>query len=136
MLLAHVAGASFVEAAITALAVGYIQHSFPEILQRGGEKKASASSGNVWLPVGGFAAFAVLVVFVAGMIKGSGHIDQWGGLDWNTVAWGDAGMTVLVSAVVSAIVLPVDLGTAERAPRCQSGRDDLRRPDDLGAASD
>ncbi len=40
MLLAHVAGASFVEAAITALAVGYIQQSFPEILQRGGEKKA------------------------------------------------------------------------------------------------
>ncbi len=34
MLLAHMAGASFVEAAISALAVGYLQRSFPEILTR------------------------------------------------------------------------------------------------------
>ena len=34
MLLSHMAGASFVEAAITALAVGYLQRTFPEILLR------------------------------------------------------------------------------------------------------
>jgi cobalt/nickel transport system permease protein len=108
MLLAHMAGASFVEAAITALAVGYIQRSFPEILQRGrtAEAPAAGAGPSPWLPVGGFALFAVVVVFVAGLLKGAGHIDQWGGLDWNTVNWGNAGMTVLVSAVVSVIVLP------------------------------
>jgi hypothetical protein len=40
------------------------------------------------------------------MIAGHGHVDHFADLDWNTVDWGDAGETVLVSAVVSAIVLP------------------------------
>ncbi len=109
MLLAHMAGASFVEAAITAMAVGYLQRSFPEILTRG-QPAAEAGGGrrvSPWLPVGGFAAFAALVVFVAGMIMAGGHISQWGGLNWSSVNWGDAGMTVLVSAVVSVVVLPV-----------------------------
>ena len=48
----------------------------------------------------GFVAVAGAIMFVAGLIKGSGHIDQWAGLDWTTVNWGDAGQTVLVSAIV------------------------------------
>jgi cobalt/nickel transport system permease protein len=111
MLLAHLAGASFVEAAITALAVGYLQQSFPDILQRSSgrtaQPAASGPSVNPWIPVLGFAAFAAVIVFVAGMVKGDGHFEQWAGLDWNSVDWGDAGMTMLVSAVVSAVVLPV-----------------------------
>jgi hypothetical protein len=46
-------------------------------------------------------------MFIAGLIKGHGDIDQWAGLDWTTVDWGDAGRTVLVSAIVSAVVLPL-----------------------------
>jgi hypothetical protein len=38
---------------------------------------------------------------------GGFELDNWAGLDWNTVDWGDAGLTVLVSAVVSVIVLPL-----------------------------
>ena len=107
MLLAHMAGASFVEAAITALAVGYLQRSFPEILTRNKPEAEQGRAFNPWLPAGAFCAFALAVVFVAGMVKGDGHISRWAGLDWNSVDWGDAGATVLVSAVVSAVVLPV-----------------------------
>jgi hypothetical protein len=47
------------------------------------------------------------VIFVAGLIKSSGDLSQWAGLDWSTVDWAAAGGTVLVSAIVSAIVLPL-----------------------------
>jgi cobalt/nickel transport system permease protein len=111
MLLAHIVGASFVEAAITALAIAYLQKSFPEILLRRQSKtadiEARASSVNPWVPALGFLAVSTVVVFIAGMIKGDGAIDQWAGLDWTTVNWGDAGQTVLVSAIVSAVAIPV-----------------------------
>jgi cobalt/nickel transport system permease protein len=111
MLVAHMFGASFVEAAVTALGLAYLQKAFPEILLRRREKTADideqARSLNPWIPVGAFTAVAVVVAFVAGLIKGSGHLDQWAGLDWTTVSWSDAGQTVLVSAIVSVLILPV-----------------------------
>jgi hypothetical protein len=61
---------------------------------------------NPWLPVGAFCAFAAAFVFIAGLLKGHGHLNSWAGLDWTTVDWGDAAATVLVSAVVSVVVLP------------------------------
>ncbi len=111
MLVAHMFGASFVEAAVAALGLAYLQKSFPEILLRRQNKTADieqqARSLNPWIPVGAFIAVAAVVAFVAGLITGSGHLDQWAGLDWTTVSWSDAGQTVLVSAIVSALVLPV-----------------------------
>jgi cobalt/nickel transport system permease protein len=110
MLIAHTLGASFVEASVTALGLAYLQKSFPEILLRRKEKtadiEARARPLNPWIPVGAFTAVAAVVAFVAGMVKGSGHIDQWAGLDWATVSWSDAGQTVLVSAIVSVLILP------------------------------
>ncbi|HEY7269193.1 MAG TPA: hypothetical protein VH951_05155, partial [Dehalococcoidia bacterium] len=104
-------GASFVEAAITALGIGYLQKTFPEILFGGAriadETQRTSKSVNPWVPVGGFAIFAFAVVFGAGLIKGHGHLDNWAGLDWTTVNWNDAAETVLVSAIVTAIVLPL-----------------------------
>ena len=111
MLVSHALGASFVEAAITALGVAYLQKSFPELLpgprasEPGAEREARRI--NPWLPAGGFIAVAALVVFVAGLIKGSGDIETWGGLNWATVDWTAAGQTVLVSALVSVVVLPL-----------------------------
>jgi cobalt/nickel transport system permease protein len=110
MLLAHMAGASFVEAAITALAVSYLQRTFPEILwRRAGQpiEPSRAPAASPWRPAILFGLAAMLVVFIAGLIKGNGKIDEWAGLDWSSVDWGDAGMTVLVSAVVSAVALPL-----------------------------
>lgn len=111
MLVAHIFGASFVEAAITALAIAYIQSSFPEILLRRQTKtreiEAQARSVNPWIPVGLFTAIAIAVFFVAGLVKGNGHLDEWAGLDWSTVDWNDAGWTVLVSAITTLIVVPL-----------------------------
>jgi hypothetical protein len=110
MLVAHMFGASFVEAAITALALAYMQKSYPEILTRR-EKRADGRERegravNPWIPVLGVGAAAFVTVFVAGLIKGGGELGQWAGLDWTTVNWSDAGKTVLVSAAISAVALP------------------------------
>jgi cobalt/nickel transport system permease protein len=110
MLVAHAFGASFVEAAVTAMGVAYLQKSFPEILlkrqTRTAEVATHARAVNVWAAAGGFTAVAAVIMFVAGLIKGSGHLDQWAGLDWTTVNWSDAGWTVLVSGIVSVVALP------------------------------
>jgi hypothetical protein len=109
MLLAHMLGASFVEAAITALGVAYLQKSYPEILLRREQRTSDVESEtrrlNPWIPAAGLAVVAALAVFVAGFIKGDG-LGNWAGLDWSSVDKGDAGATVLVSAAVSAVVLP------------------------------
>jgi cobalt/nickel transport system permease protein len=111
MLISHLFGASFVEAAVAALGLAHLQKSFPEILLRRQQEtpdvEQQARSLNPWIPAGAFIAVAAVVAFVAGLIKGSGHLDQWAGLDWTTVSWSHAGQTVLVSALVSAVVLPV-----------------------------
>ena len=119
MLVAHMFGASFVEAAITGLALAYMQKSYPEILLRREKRPASPTSGgtrlNPWLPVGGVAAVAAVAVFIAGWIRADGDLGQWAGLDWATVNWGDATKTVLVSAAVSAIALPLTFFALRRA---------------------
>jgi cobalt/nickel transport system permease protein len=110
MLLAHMAGASFVEAAITALAINYLQRTFPEILSRRSPQPADVEprpANSPWRPAVLFGLFSLTVVFIAGLIKGDGKIDEWAGLNWSSVDWGDAGMTVLVSAVVSTVLLPI-----------------------------
>jgi hypothetical protein len=108
MLVAHALGASFVEAAVTALAVAYLQRSYPEILLRRARVPDvdAAPAGSVWRPALLLTAVAVAAVFVAGLIKAGGDLGHWAGLNWSTVDWRVAGETVLVSAIVSAVVLP------------------------------
>lgn len=111
MLVSHVFGASFVEAAVTALGVAYLQKSFPELLPGGreqiGEAVQSVRRINSWIVAGGLTGAALPILFLAGLAKGSWNLSQWAGLDWASVSWKDAGQTVLVSALVSAIVLPL-----------------------------
>ncbi len=110
MLLSHMLGASFVEAAVTALGFAYLQRTYPELLLRGrpgGEGEADAGRAlNPWIPALALTGIAIAVIFVAGLIKGGGSFDQWAGLDWTTVKAGDVAGTVLVSGIASAIVLP------------------------------
>ena len=110
MVVAHAFGASFVEAAITAMGIAYLQKSFPEILlkrqSRTPDLEQHANSINPWIPVAALVAVSTVIVFIAGLIKGHGHMDQWAGLDWTTVKWSHAGQTVLVSAIVSGVALP------------------------------
>jgi cobalt/nickel transport system permease protein len=109
MLAAHAFGASFVEAAVTALAVAYLQRSHPEILLRreppvGAE--GAARRGNAWVPALALVVVAAAAIFLAGLVKGGGDLGRWAGLDWAHVDRAAAGGTVLVSAAVSAVVLP------------------------------
>ncbi len=113
MLLAHMLGASFVEAAITALGFAYLQRAYPEILVR--RKDGAAAEGapsrvpgaRPGLVAGAVVLATVVIIFVAGLIRSEGRISDWAGLDWNTVDWSAAGWSVLVSVVVSAVVLPI-----------------------------
>lgn len=109
MLVAHMLGASFVEAAVTALAVAYIQKTFPDILLRRepGDGAPQRSGGDPLVTAGVLTGAAAAVIFVAGLIRAEGHLDEWAGLDWSNVDWTAAGQTILVSAVVSALVLPL-----------------------------
>ncbi len=108
MLLAHALGASFVEAAVTALAVAYLQRSYPEILLRRvpAADPDAAGAGSPWRPVALVVVAALGIAFVAGLVKGGGDLARWGGVDWSTVDWTAAAQTVAVSAVISAVVLP------------------------------
>jgi hypothetical protein len=115
MLISHALGASFVEAAITALALAYMQRAYPHLL-RGTSERLEAEPAEVpperrglspWIPAVGFVLLAAVAIFVAGLIKSGGEIKSWAGLDWGSVEWQAAGGTVLVSAIVSAVVLPL-----------------------------
>lgn len=113
MLLSHMLGASFVEAAITALGFAYLQRAYPEILLRRKDgaaaepERAAAAGTNPGLVAGAIVAATLVVVFVAGLIRSEGSLSNWAGLDWSTVDWSAAGWSVLVSAIVSVIVLPI-----------------------------
>lgn len=111
MLLSHMLGASFVEGAITALGVSYLQKSYPELLLRRSRGSADveeeARRVKPWAVAVPVALLAAVGVFVVGLVKGDGHLDRWAGLHWSTVSWSDAGETFLVSLIVSAVVLPL-----------------------------
>ncbi|MEO9256229.1 MAG: cobalt transporter CbiM [Tepidiformaceae bacterium] len=111
MLLSHMLGASFVEAAITALGLSYLQKSYPEILlrrQKRSDVAPSVTSGrSPWIPAVGLTAVAVVAIFIGGFIKGGESIGSWAGLDWSTVSTGDVVGTLLVSSIVTAVALPL-----------------------------
>lgn len=110
MLLSHMLGASFVEAAITALGFAYLQRSYPEIILRrrdGAENGDQPHRLNPVLVGGGLALALALIVFVGELIRSGGDITSWASLDWSTVNWTDAWQTAIVSGIVSVILLPI-----------------------------
>jgi cobalt/nickel transport system permease protein len=108
MLAAHAFGASFVEAAITALGVAYLQKTYPDLVPgpRSGQTR-QASGTPAWLLPAALGVVAVLAIFLVGLAKSSGNLAKWGGLDWSTVDWSGVGQMALVSVVVSAIAVPL-----------------------------
>jgi cobalamin biosynthesis protein CbiM len=125
MLLSHLAGASFVEAAITALGLAYLQRSYPEILLRRQKRsdvpESAKSPRSPWIPAAALTVAAALIIFIGGFIKGGESLSSWAGLDWSTVSGADVAGTLLVSAIVTVVVLPLLFvglrsATAWRAP--------------------
>jgi cobalt/nickel transport system permease protein len=115
MLLAHAFGASFVEAAITALGIAYLQKSRPDILQlrwgcaatvEAGAQPASAGL-NLWAVGGILAAICLPIALIAGLIKGGGRIDQLFGIEWSQVDLRDIGRLLLIILLANIILLPI-----------------------------
>jgi len=115
MLLAHAFGASFVEAAVTALGVAYLQKSRPDILQlrwRHAESNPPgalpAGSGvSLWAVGGILAAICLPIALIMGFIMGRGRIGHLFGIDWTQVNWADVGKVLLIVLAANVILLPI-----------------------------
>jgi cobalt/nickel transport system permease protein len=117
MVLAHAFGASFVEAAITALGVAYLQRSRPDLLQLGlasgdqagveAGQEPAGSPMSLWAVAGGLAAVCLPVLFLAGLILGKGHVAYLFGVDWSQVDLRDVGKLLLYILILNAVLLPL-----------------------------
>jgi cobalt/nickel transport system permease protein len=114
MLLAHAFGASFVEAAITALGIAYLQRSRPDLLLlRRGRVEApepglqpAGARVSLWAVGGILAAICLPLALIAGFIMGGGRLNHLFGADWTQVDWADVGKVLLIVLVANLILLP------------------------------
>jgi cobalt/nickel transport system permease protein len=115
MVLAHAFGASFVEAAVTALGIAYLQKSRPDILQlrqpaaerlAPGTQPAGAGI-NLWVVGGILAAICIPLALIMGFITGGGRIDHLFGANWTQVDWVDIGRLLLIVIALNVILLPL-----------------------------
>ena len=114
MLLAHLFGASVVEALITGLGVAYLQKSHPEYLTSlrsvfaGPEAvEGRAARRPLWQIVTGAAVVGAIGLFVAGLITGGGDIGHLFGADWAQVDWPAVATMLFIVAVIAVILIPL-----------------------------
>lgn len=113
MLLAHLFGASIVEAIITALGVSYLQKQHPEYL---GVMRATAGADiaegqAVGRPIGqiiaGVAVAGVILLALAGLITGGGDVGHMFGANWAQVNWADVATMLLIVALIAVVLIPL-----------------------------
>ena len=116
MLLAHVFGASLVEALITALVFVYLQKSHPEYLTslRTVVADPTVPEGQVvQRPLWQIFAFSVVgvvaVYLIIGLIAGQGNLAHLFSADWSQVSWSDIGSMLLVTAIIAVVLIPLAL---------------------------
>jgi cobalt/nickel transport system permease protein len=114
MLLAHLFGASVVEALITGLGVSYLQKSHPEYLTSlrsvfagPGAVEGRAARRPLWQIITGAAVVGGIGLFVAGLITGGGDIGHLFGADWAQVDWPAVATMLLIVAVIAVILIPL-----------------------------
>ncbi len=114
MLVAHVFGASLVEALITGLVFAYMQRSHPEYLTslRSVVAGPQVPEGVVvkrplWQTITFSALAVVVVLFIIGLISGGGNVGHAFGADWSQVSWPDIGSMLLVTAIIAVILIPL-----------------------------
>jgi cobalt/nickel transport system permease protein len=114
MLVAHVFGASLVEALITGLVFVYMQKSHPEYLTSLRSVVAGpqvpegvAVKRPLWQTISFGALAVVVVLFIIGLISGGGNIGHSFGADWSQVSWPDIGSMLLVTAIIAVILIPL-----------------------------
>jgi len=114
MLVAHMFGASVVEAVITGLGVAYLQKRHPELLLSmkrvfAGEAvpEGVATRRPLWQIITGTVVGAFVALGALGLIMGGGDPGHLFGADWSTVSWPDViGMLAFV-AILAAVLVPI-----------------------------
>lgn len=116
MLLAHVFGASLVEALITALVFAYLQKSHPEYLTslRAVVAGPTVPEGQavkrpLWQLFALGVVGVVVVYVIIGLIAGHGTPAHLFGADWSQVSWPDVGSMLLVTAIIAVVLIPLAL---------------------------
>ncbi len=123
MLIAHLFGASIVEALITALGVAWIQSRHPEYLANGatedGSLRVGATEGAsrqappivasrpLWQTWAALIAIAIAVIAAAGLATGGGDPARAFGADWSAVDWPGVATMLLATGVIAAVLLPL-----------------------------
>jgi cobalamin biosynthesis protein CbiM len=114
MLLAHMFGASIVEALITGLGVSYLQKSHPEYLTSlrsvfAGSDVADGSAARrpLWQIIAGVAVVGAIGLFIAGLITGGGDVGRLFGADWAQVDWAAVATMLLIVGVLAVILIPL-----------------------------
>ncbi len=123
MLLAHMFGASIVEALITALGLAYLQRSHPEYLTSLRTIVAGEDVAEGQVAEGSLApTFAIVIVggvvvfLIAGLLTGGGDVAHLLGADWSQVDWAGVATMLLITVVLGAILVPlVRLALPKRA---------------------
>jgi cobalt/nickel transport system permease protein len=114
MLVAHAAGASIVEALVTALGVAYLQKNYPnyltsfrKIVAGSDISEGQATRIPVWQIVLGSGVVALVVLLIAGLITGGGDFGKLFGADWSQVNWGDVALMLLIVGIIAAVLVPL-----------------------------
>jgi cobalt/nickel transport system permease protein len=114
MLLAHIFGASIVEAIITGLGVAYLQKRHPELLESlkgvfAGEsvEEGVASRRPLWQIVTATVVGGVVVLGVVGLVLGGGDPTHFFGGDWSSVSGPDVLAMLVFTAVMALILIPI-----------------------------
>jgi len=114
MLLAHMFGASVVDALVTALVFAYLQKNHSEYLTSLRSVVAGADipvgqavTRPLWQTIAIGTAVTVVLLFIAGLITGGGSITHLFGANWSQVDWQAVGSMLLVTAIIAAILIPL-----------------------------
>ena len=137
MLIAHLFGASIVEALITALGLAWIQSRHPEYLTQGLTANASAGSTMrldaaeatlaaepvatddaarpeelapprpLWQTAAVLIALSVAIVAAAGLVTGGGDPGHAFGADWAAVDWAGVASMLVVVGLMAAVLIPL-----------------------------
>ena len=114
MLVAHVFGASIVEALITAFGLAYLQRSHPEYLVSLRSVVTGADIETGEQPRGSLVpTFAIglvggsIVLFLAGLATGGGDVSRLFGTDWSKVDWPSVVTMLLITALLALILIPL-----------------------------
>lgn len=113
MLLAHMPGASLVEALVTGLVVAYLQKNHPEYLTalRGVVAGPQVEEGRapgmpLWQILTLTILGALVLLFLSGLLAAKGDVTRLFGADWSQVDWQAIGSMLLVTLIIAVVLLP------------------------------